>query len=173
MSASRDETPDPGPVRYLTYAEASAALRVDPEAIKKRAQRNGWSRLPGNDGRMRIGIPESLLPRDPADPRAIAEAIEEAAAGKTEKLAASIAALVARVASAEAETARERERFARISGAIELEILRLVRPGSAARKQSRHTVAMKLRKIREAADRPPAEEGTRPAPTSPQAEAAA
>jgi len=169
-SRLEDEKPDLGPVRYLTYADASAALGVDPEAIKKRAQRNGWPRLPGNDGRMRIGIPERLLPRDPADAAAIAEAIEEAASGKTAKLAASISALVARVSLAEAETARERERFARISGAIELEILRLVRPGSAARKQSRHTVAMKLRRIREAADRP---EGTRPADTSPQAEDAA
>jgi hypothetical protein len=169
-SRLEDEKPDLGPVRYLTYADASAALRVDPEAIKKRAQRNGWPRLPGNDGRMRIGIPEKLLPRDPASPEAIGAASEDAMKGRTDSLSASLSALAAHLRDAREEAAQAQARFARISGAIELEILRLVRPGSAARKQSRHTVAMKLRKIREAADRP---EGTRPADTSPQAEPAA
>lgn len=52
---------DEGEVRWMTYAEAAAALGVQEEAIKRRVQRGSWRRQPGNDGRARVAVPAALL----------------------------------------------------------------------------------------------------------------
>jgi hypothetical protein len=50
---------------WLTYDELAAALRISPDSARRRAGRNKqWPRRPGNDGRVRIGIPAETLPTD-------------------------------------------------------------------------------------------------------------
>ena len=61
--AAGDGQPPPIPAgaRLLTYAEAGELLGVDPESIKRRAQRLKWPRIAGNDGRTRVAVPAEVL----------------------------------------------------------------------------------------------------------------
>lgn len=73
LGGTRDATmtdTDPD-VRWLSYAEAAAALGVNPESVAKRMRRNGWRRRPGNDGKPRIGVPVSALPVPPTVPPSV------------------------------------------------------------------------------------------------------
>lgn len=54
-----DNDPD---VRWMTYAEAAAALGVNPESVARRMRRDGWARRQGNDNRPRVAVPVKLLP---------------------------------------------------------------------------------------------------------------
>lgn len=47
-------TPD---TRWMTYEEAAKLLGVKAESIRRRAQRDGWPRQQGNDGKARVGVP--------------------------------------------------------------------------------------------------------------------
>jgi hypothetical protein len=47
-------TPD---TRWMTYEEAAKLLGVKTESIRRRAQRDGWPRQQGNDGKARVGVP--------------------------------------------------------------------------------------------------------------------
>lgn len=49
-------------VRWMTYAEAAAALGVNPESVAKRMRRRGWATRLGNDGKPRVAVPVSVLP---------------------------------------------------------------------------------------------------------------
>jgi hypothetical protein len=60
-----DSDPD---VRWMTYAEAAAALRVNPESVAKRMRRGNWGRRMGNDGKPRVAVPVSVLPPSPPVP---------------------------------------------------------------------------------------------------------
>jgi hypothetical protein len=46
----------------LTYQELAARLGIDLRSAKRRVLRSGWARLPGNDGRVRVSVPVSILP---------------------------------------------------------------------------------------------------------------
>lgn len=52
-------------VRWMTYAEAAAALGVNPESVAKRMRRRGWATRLGNDKKPRVGVPFSVLPTVP------------------------------------------------------------------------------------------------------------
>jgi len=43
---------------WLSYADAGVRLRLSPEAVRLRARRAGWRRMPGNDGRTLILVPD-------------------------------------------------------------------------------------------------------------------
>jgi hypothetical protein len=47
----------------LTYAELAEALKITPASANKLARRKRWPRVPGNDGRARISVPEDVLVR--------------------------------------------------------------------------------------------------------------
>ena len=47
---------------WTTYNEAAARLGVTPEAVRRRAIRNKWARMPGNDGKTRVMVPDELHP---------------------------------------------------------------------------------------------------------------
>ena len=50
---------------WLTYDELARALRITPDSARRLAGRNKhWPRKPGNDGRVRIGVPAERLPPD-------------------------------------------------------------------------------------------------------------
>jgi hypothetical protein len=56
-------------IRSLTYAELAESLRITPESANRLARRKRWPRLKGNDGRVRVTVPEDALVRrdDPPD----------------------------------------------------------------------------------------------------------
>ncbi len=43
--------------RWMTYQEMADHLGMKVESARRRAQREGWPRLPGNDGKTRVGVP--------------------------------------------------------------------------------------------------------------------
>jgi hypothetical protein len=47
----------------LTYTELAAALKIAPESANRLARRRRWPRTKGNDGRMRVTVPEEALAR--------------------------------------------------------------------------------------------------------------
>ena len=59
--AARDVTRDMSDTKWLTYDEAAVALRISPESVRRLAQRRKWSRRPGNDGKVRLGVPAERL----------------------------------------------------------------------------------------------------------------
>jgi chromosome segregation ATPase len=50
---------------WLTYTEAAERLNVSPHAVRAKANRKGWRRQIGNDGRARVLV--ALEPRAPDD----------------------------------------------------------------------------------------------------------
>jgi hypothetical protein len=52
-------TPD---TRWMTYREMANFLSVKEESARRRAQREGWPRQLGNDGRTRVGVPGDAAP---------------------------------------------------------------------------------------------------------------
>lgn len=44
--------------RWMTYAQAADHLGLSPEAVRLRARRQGWRRMPGNDGRSLVLVPD-------------------------------------------------------------------------------------------------------------------
>src|SRR5215218_9887931 len=69
-------------IKWLTYDEAAVALRISPESVRRLAQRRKWSRRPGNDGRVRLGVPaERLEAVAPAAGDSVSEAAPDATRG--------------------------------------------------------------------------------------------
>jgi hypothetical protein len=51
----------------MTYADAGTRLGINAEAVRRRADRGKWARIPGNDGRTRVQVPDDV--RAPQAPR--------------------------------------------------------------------------------------------------------
>jgi hypothetical protein len=47
----------------LTYAELGELLKITPASANKLARRRRWPRVPGNDGKARVSVPEEALVR--------------------------------------------------------------------------------------------------------------
>lgn len=63
------------PVTWLTYDELAERLEIERESARTLVKRKRWARRPGNDGKVRIGVPDNALEaRDaPGDsPRTVA-----------------------------------------------------------------------------------------------------
>jgi|SRR5271165_1863224 len=52
----------------LTYAELAEALKITPASANKLARRRRWPRVPGNDGKARVSVPEEALVRRDSPP---------------------------------------------------------------------------------------------------------
>ena len=52
----------------LTYAELAQALKITPASANKLARRRRWPRVPGNDGKARVAVPEEVLVRRDSPP---------------------------------------------------------------------------------------------------------
>lgn len=50
-------------IRSLTYAELAKALKIKPESATRLAMRKHWQRTKGNDGKVRVTVPEDVLVR--------------------------------------------------------------------------------------------------------------
>src|SRR5262249_4567667 len=44
--------------QWMTYADAGTRLGINAEAVRRRADRGKWARMPGNDGRTRVRVPD-------------------------------------------------------------------------------------------------------------------
>src|SRR3712207_604214 len=98
-----------GDTRWLTYKDLAAALGIDEESARRRAQRRKWPRREGNDGRARVAVPADLLARereavtrdatqdDACDDAldAAPDATRDASRGVTRDMAATLAKLAA------------------------------------------------------------------------------
>ncbi len=124
MSGARpggaDVTPD---TRWMTYQEMADRLGMKVESARRRAQREGWPRLPGNDGHTRVGVPgDAIAQRNAPDATdggdnhagalaALREALsrERDRADRAEAAAAAVPELRERTARAEGERDALRE----------------------------------------------------------------
>ena len=52
----------------LTYAELGEILKITPASANKLARRKRWPRVPGNDGKARVSVPEDALVRRDSPP---------------------------------------------------------------------------------------------------------
>ena len=66
--------------QWLTYADAGTRLGINAEAVRRRADRGKWARMPGNDGRTRVQVPDDAratqAPPVRADTGALVTALE-------------------------------------------------------------------------------------------------
>jgi hypothetical protein len=46
--------------QWMTYADAGTRLGINAEAVRRRADRGKWARMPGNDGRTRVQVPDDV-----------------------------------------------------------------------------------------------------------------
>ena len=66
--------------QWMTYADAGTRLGINAEAVRRRADRGKWARMPGNDGRTRVQVPDDAratqAPPVRADTGALVSALE-------------------------------------------------------------------------------------------------
>jgi DNA repair exonuclease SbcCD ATPase subunit len=102
--------------RWMTYADAAAALRMTPESIRARARREHWRKQLGNDGKALILVPIDAEGIPPGEPDSDTPASRPV---KRPEPDPSVAAFQARISELEARTAElradvERERAERL-----------------------------------------------------------
>lgn len=51
-------------IRVMTYDDIASEMGMKPASARQLVRRNGWRRVPGNDGRTRIEVPVQELERD-------------------------------------------------------------------------------------------------------------
>jgi hypothetical protein len=55
-------------IRSLTYSELAETLKITPDSANRLARRKHWPRTKGNDGRVRVSVPEEALVRQASPP---------------------------------------------------------------------------------------------------------
>jgi hypothetical protein len=99
--------------KWMVYSEAAAALGVSVEAVRRRAIRNKWARMPGNDGRTRLCLPDELhSPRTPHVTRDVTPRVTPDTSALVHSLEAHIATLKIDIERLTAELAGERAELA-------------------------------------------------------------
>jgi hypothetical protein len=81
----------------LTYAELAEALKITPASANKLARRKRWPRVPGNDGRSRVSVPEEALVRRDVPPVSPPDKLIKALEAHVETLKDQLAAAEARI----------------------------------------------------------------------------
>jgi len=102
----------------MTYSDLAVALDISLEAAKRRVIRGKWPRMPGNDGRTRVQVPDELWPPRTADVRGprtpdVRETESELVVSlksHIETLKTDVERLTAELAGERAELVTERER---------------------------------------------------------------
>jgi hypothetical protein len=97
--------------QWTTYDEAAVRLGISPDAVRRRAARGHWARMPGNDGRTRIQVPEDVSAPRRGD-----------VVGDTAPL---VSALESHIATLKTELASEKERSDRATAELRGDIARL------------------------------------------------
>jgi single-stranded DNA-binding protein len=93
-----DGRPDTMDGKWMTYGEAAVRLGVSPEAARRRAIRGNWARMPGNDGRTRVQVPDELHPPRTPDVRGTELELVSALKSHIDTLKADIERLTAELA---------------------------------------------------------------------------
>lgn len=57
---------------FLTYEVAATRLGISVDSVRRQARRKKWPRKPGNDGSVRVGVPQDRLEVSPKDSPAAA-----------------------------------------------------------------------------------------------------
>jgi uncharacterized small protein (DUF1192 family) len=98
--------------QWMTYTEAGVRLGINAEAVRRRADRGKWARMPGNDGRTRVRVPDDVrAPQAPpvrADASALVSALEAHIATLKTDIERLTAELAGERAARQAELAGER-----------------------------------------------------------------
>jgi hypothetical protein len=109
-----DGRPDAMDGKWVTYSEAAVRLGVSAEAARRRAIRGNWARMPGNDGRTRVQVPDELHPLRTPDVRGTELELVSALKSHIDTLKADIERVTAELAgertARQAELAAERTR---------------------------------------------------------------
>lgn len=113
-------------VRWMTYAEAAAALGVNPESVAKRMRRRGWATRKGNDGKPRVAVPVTVLPIVPDSPLDAAPSATAINPPLSPEVAGLVLALAAQLQNATAQSER-----------LDAALLDAVRQASAAEGEAR------------------------------------
>ena len=92
----------------MTYTEAAVRLGVSLEAARRRAIRGKWPRMPGNDGRTRVQVPDELHPPRTPDVRVQESEVVHALEAHIATLKTELASEKERADRAMAEFTRER-----------------------------------------------------------------
>jgi hypothetical protein len=124
-----DGRPDTMDGKWMTYGEAAVRLGVSPEAARRRAIRGKWARMPGNDGRTRVQVPDELHPPRTSDVRGTELELVSALKSHIDTLKADIERLTAELAgervARQAELAAERTRADGATAELKGDIARL------------------------------------------------
>ena len=91
----------------LTYAELGELLKITPASANKLARRRRWPRVPGNDGKARVSVPEDALVRRDSPPDSPKDSPQDVPPvsppdNLIEALEAHVATLLTQLAAAEA-----------------------------------------------------------------------
>ncbi|HEY8613005.1 MAG TPA: hypothetical protein VIL69_17175 [Roseomonas sp.] len=106
----------------LTYQELAERLGIDVQSARRRAQRSGWRRIPGNDGKARVVVPGHVLATDStaAAPKTPSSATSAPPDPMTLEMMSHLLSQLEETRTLAAqrgiELARERERLARVEG---------------------------------------------------------
>jgi hypothetical protein len=111
--------------QWMTYTEAGVRLGINAEAVRRRADRGKWARMPGNDGRTRVQVPEDARAPQAPPVRAEASALVSALEAHIVTLKADIERLTAELAGEQAELAAERTRADGVTTELKGNIARL------------------------------------------------
>jgi hypothetical protein len=103
-----DGRPDTMDGKWMTYGEAAVRLGVSPEAARRRAIRGKWARMPGNDGRTRVQVPDELHPPRTPDARGTELELVSALRSHIDTLKSDIERLTAELAGERTTLAAER-----------------------------------------------------------------
>lgn len=104
--------PDEMDGQWLNYEELGVRLGCTPEAARRPAIRGKWARMPGNDGRTRVQVPDELHGSRTPPVRTEESALLHALEGHVASLKAENERLVAQLAGAEARLEKQAADFA-------------------------------------------------------------
>jgi hypothetical protein len=121
--------------QWLSYEEAAVRLGCTPEAARRRAIRGKWARMPGNDGRTRVRVPDDRRPQGAPpvrpDDSALLHALEAhivTLKGENETLKGQLAAAVASLAAERAQTEKAIAAFAALADRLDALAVERLRP---------------------------------------------
>ena len=98
----------------LTYAELAERLGISADGARMKVKRAKWTKMRGNDGAVRVLVPDHEL----SAPEPVMPAFPDQAAEQARTLEAHIATLTEQLAKAESRADAEREKVADLTAQI-------------------------------------------------------
>lgn len=98
----------------LTYAELAERLGISADGARMKVKRAKWTKMRGNDGAVRVLVPDHEL----STPEPVMPAFPDQAAEQARTLEAHIATLTEQLAKAESRADAEREKVADLTAQL-------------------------------------------------------